>query len=297
VADVQPTFEGETWIRTFRGEKRSVLMAARFPPGPRRFDRVLVNVIDVTERNRVQRALEETRAELAHISRVTMLGELTASIAHEVSQPLAAVVSNGEAGLRWLDRPAPDLAEVRANIEEIVAQGRRAGDVVRRLRALSKNGASQRTRLDINEVIEEAVSLVERELREQGVSLRLDLEPNLPELSVDRIQLQQVIINLLINAMHAMATMDVREVCVSSRLPCAGKVEISVRDCGIGFDEDAMSRLFTAFYSTKPQGMGMGLSICRSIVEAHGGRIRAEPNEGPGATFKLSLPTEREVAP
>ncbi len=292
VAGRHDVFEGETQIRTFRGEKRSVLVAARFPPGPRRFDRVLVSVMDITERNKVQHALEQTRAELAHISRVTMLGELTASIAHEVNQPLTAVVSSGEAALRWLDRPVPDLDEVRANIEQIVTQGRRAGDVVRRLRALSKNSDPQRVSSDINEVVEEAVSLVERELRENGVSLRLELEPGLPEVSVDRVQLQQVIINLLINAMHAMATADVPEVCVTSHSASEGMVEISVSDCGIGLSDEAMARLFTAFYSTKPQGMGMGLSICRSIVETHGGRIRAQRNEGPGATFHLSLPAQ-----
>jgi two-component system sensor kinase FixL len=292
IANRADVFEGETQIRTFDAERRSVLVAARFPPGLCRFERVMVSVMDITERNKVQAALDEARAELAHISRVTMLGELTASIAHEVNQPLTAVVSGGEAGLRWLDRPSPDLMEVRANIEEIIAQGRRAGDVVRRLRALSKNSDPQRTALDINEVIRDAVSLVERELRERDVLLRLELEPGLPEISADQVQLQQVIINLVINAMHAMATVDVREVCVASRSPSEGMVQVSVSDCGIGLSEDAMSRLFAAFYTTKPQGMGMGLSICRSIVEAHGGRIRAERNAGPGATFHLCLPTK-----
>jgi two-component system, LuxR family, sensor kinase FixL len=296
VASRQDALEGEIAIKTLRGAKRSVLVAIRFPPGPRRFERVLVSLLDITERNKVQRALEETRAELAHISRVTTLGELTASIAHEVNQPLTAVVSNGEAGLRWLDRPVPDLGEVRSNIEHIIAQGRRAGDVVRRLRALSKNSDPQRVPIDINEAIEEAAGLVERELRDHGVSLRLELEPGLPELSVDRIQLQQVVINLVINAMHAMATVNVREVCVTSRSLQQGRVGISVSDCGIGLSDEAMSRLFTAFYTTKPQGMGLGLSICRSIIEAHGGRIRAERNEGPGAIFHICLPTQTEAA-
>jgi C4-dicarboxylate-specific signal transduction histidine kinase len=296
VADRQHLFEAESRIRTFRGEKRDVLLAVRFSPGASRFDRVLVSVFDITERNKVERDLEEARAELAHISRVTMLGELTASIAHEVNQPLTAVVSSGEAGLRWLDRPVPDLNEVRANIKHIVAQGRRAGDVVQRLRALSKNSDPLRAALDINDVVEEAVSLVDRELREHGVALKLELEAGLPEISVDRVQLQQVIINLLINAMHAMAMVDVREVCIASRRSAEDMVEISVSDCGIGLSEDDMARLFTAFYTTKPQGMGMGLSICRSIVEAHGGRIRAERNAEHGATFHLSLPTQQRIA-
>lgn len=295
VANGQDVFESESRIRTLRGGKRAVFVAVRFQPGPHRLKRVLVSVLDVTERNKVQRALEEARAELAHMSRVTMLGELTASIAHEVNQPLAAVVSNGEAGLRWLDRPVPDLAETRANIEQIIAQGRRAGDVVQRLRALSKNSDPQRTLLPVNEVVEEAVSLVDRELREQGVSLKLDLEPGLPAVWADRVQLQQVIINLLINAMHAMTEVNLREVSVAARQPSEGLVEISVSDCGIGLTDEAMSRLFTAFYTTKPQGMGMGLSICRSIIEAHGGRIWAERNGGTGATFRLSLPVHVEA--
>jgi signal transduction histidine kinase len=292
IAERRDVFEDETQIRTLDGEKRSVLVGIRFPPGPRRFERVLVSVTDITEREQAQAALDQARAELAHISRVTMLGELTASIAHEVNQPLTAVVSSGEAGLRWLNRPTPDLDEVRANIEQIVAQGRRAGDVVRRLRALSKNSDPQRTAVDINEVIRDAAGLVERELREHRVTLRLELTPGLAPVSVDQIQLQQVIINLLINAMHAMATVQIREVCVTSKSSADGAVQVSVSDCGIGLTDEAMSRLFTAFYTTKPQGMGMGLSICRSIVEAHGGRIRAERNSGPGATFHLCLPAQ-----
>jgi signal transduction histidine kinase len=296
VAKRRDFFEAETRIRTFHGEKRSVLLAVKFPPGPQRFDRVLVSIIDITERNKVLRALEQARAELAHISRVTMLGELTASIAHEVNQPLAAVVSNAEAAQRWLDRPMPDLSEARANIEQIIGQGRRAANVVQRLRALSKNSTPQRVPLDINEIVEEAASLVDRELREHSVSLRLDLAAGLNPVSVDRIQLQQVIINLLINAMHAMATVDVREITVASRSPSPGVVDIWVSDSGVGLSREAMARMFTAFYTTKPQGMGMGLSICRSIVGAHGGRIRAERNAGPGATFHISLPTLTEAA-
>jgi signal transduction histidine kinase len=227
---------------------------------------------------------------------VITLGELTASIGHEVNQPLSAVVTNGEACLRWLDRPVPELAEVRACVEQIVTQGRRAGDVVQRLRALSKNGEPQRARLSINDVIGEAVTLVERELDEHAISWKLKLEPGLPEVSGDRVQLQQVIINLVVNAVHAMEPAAVREMCVESLRSPAGLVHISVSDCGVGLDHENPSRLFMAFFTTKPQGMGMGLSICRSIVESHGGRIWAEQNEGPGATFHLTLPAVAETA-
>lgn len=294
VAERQPHFEDETEIQTLKGEKRFVLTAATFPPGPHAFERVLVSVTDITERTRTERALEEARTELAHISRVTTLGELTASIAHEVNQPLAAIVSNGEACLRWLDRPEPDLQEAHANLEQIIGQGRRAADVVERLRSLSKNSQSDRGAHDVNALIQDAVSLVEREMREKGVALKLELEADLPKVRIDRVQIQQVIINLLVNGLHAMETADVRELLVRSRRT-ASDVEISVIDNGVGLSKDAESRLFTSFYTTKPQGMGMGLSICRSIVEAHGGRIRAENNETAGATFSVTLPVRDEV--
>ncbi|WP_170937121.1 MULTISPECIES: ATP-binding protein [Rhodomicrobium] len=289
VAARRDYYEAESLLQTFKGEKRSVFVAATFAPEPHRFNSVLVSVMDITERNKVQRALEQARAELTHMSRVTMLGELTASIAHEVNQPLAAIVSNGQACLRWLDRPVPDMAEARANVEQIVGQGRRAANVVQRLRALSKNSGPQRIRLNINDVIKEAVSLVDQELREHEVSLRLELAPGLPKVSVDRIQLQQVIINLAINAMQAMRTVEERELRIASRMSQEGLVEIAVSDCGIGLSDAEMAQLFTAFYTTKPQGMGMGLSICQTIVEAHGGSIRAERNDGPGATFRVLL--------
>jgi signal transduction histidine kinase len=296
LAEGKGSFESEGQIQTFSGEKRSVLVAATFSPVPDRNDHVFVSVVDITERSRAERALQQARAELAYVSRVITLGELTASIAHEVNQPLSAVVTNGEACLRWLDRPVPDLAEARACIEQVVAQGRRAGDVVKHLRALSKNGDPQRTRLSVNDVIGEAVTLVERELDEHGITWKLKLEPRLPEISGDRVQLQQVIINLVVNAMHAMEPAIVRELSVESLRSPAGFVQISVRDCGVGLDDNALSRLFMAFFTTKPQGMGMGLSICRSIVESHGGRIWAERNEGPGATFHLTLPAVAETA-
>jgi two-component system, LuxR family, sensor kinase FixL len=294
--DGRDSFESETQIQSFSGERRAVLVAATFSPGPHRYDRVFVSSVDITERSRAERALAQTRLALAHVSRVTTLGELTASIAHEVNQPLSAIVTNAEACLRWLDRIVPDLTEARRCVEEIAAQGRRAGDVVQRLRALSKNSEPQRAPADVNEIIGEAIGLVERELSEHRVSFRFDAGLSLSEVSVDRVQIQQVIINLLVNAMHAMETLERRELVVLSREAAPDSVEITVRDSGVGLEAVALSGLFTPFYTTKPQGMGMGLSISRSIVEAHGGRIWAEPNEGPGVTFHVALPAVRKAA-
>ncbi|WP_170149544.1 sensor histidine kinase [Rhodoplanes roseus] len=291
------TFASETQIQTLHGERRSVLVRATFAPPPQRHQRVLVGVVDLTERTRFERALEEARLELAHASRVMTLGELAASIAHEVNQPLAAVVTNGEAGLRWLDRPVPDIAEVRACVEEIVTQGRRAAEVIQSLRAMSRKGEQQRAPVSINGVVTEALALVARELDGRGVSVLLDLEPGLPDVMVDRIQLQQVVVNLLVNAAHAMELVESRELRVESRLDPAGQVHVAVSDCGIGLSDQVMSRLFTAFHTTKPQGMGIGLSICRSIMDAHGGRIWAECNQGPGATFRLELPVAGSAVP
>lgn len=284
-------FEGANAIRSFNGERRSVLIAATFPPHMRQEEHVFVSVLDVTERSKTEQALEQTRAELAHVTRVATMGELTASIAHEVNQPLAAVVTQAEAALRWLRRTPPELGEVSDALNAIVLQGRRAGEVVRRLRAMSRDVEPSRMPIDINEVVQEAVALLRRELTDHAVELRLALAAGKLEVAGDRIQLQQVVINLMMNGMQAMDAAPARVLEIRSR-HLAEAVEIAVVDCGRGLPEADMTRLFTAFFTTREHGMGMGLSICRSIVESHGGRIRAERNAGmPGATFAFTLPT------
>ena len=243
-----------------------------------------------------EQALRKAQAELAHVTRVTMLGELTASIAHEVNQPLAAVVANAEASLRWLNREQPDLAAARRSVEWVINDGCRASDVIRRVRALAKKSDMETARLDLNHVVNEAITLVERELIKHRVSLRTELAPALPEILGDRVQLQQVIINLLINGIEAMApvTDRRRELLIRSGKSDTDQLILSITDSGIGISADNANRLFNAFFTTKSSGLGMGLSICRSIVEAHGGRMSASNNEGPGATFQLVLPLHRE---
>jgi len=252
---------------------------------------------DITERSQAQEALQVAQAELAHVSRLTTLGELMASIAHEVNQPLAGIVTNGEACLRWLNFDPPELGEVRSGLESIISDGVRASEVIWGLRALTKKTQSQRTRLDINELVEEVTKLVQRELLNNRVSLQLDLSQGLPNIMGDRVQLQQVVLNLIINGIQAMSSTDdrPRNMLVQSRLNEAGEVVVAVIDNGTGIDPAIADQLFGAFFTTKTSGLGMGLSICRSIIEAHGGKVIARNNQGPGATFQFTLPAGTAV--
>jgi PAS domain S-box-containing protein len=252
-------------------------------------------VTDVTSRKRAEAELHEAQANLAHVTRVTALGELAASIAHEVNQPLAAVVTNAAACLRWLDREPANLKEARSVAQSIVKDGNRAGEVIQRVRALV-NKTTDRKALHINEVVNEVMSLVQHELFSHRVALRLELAPALPPVLADRIQLQQVILNLVINGIEAMqpVTDRLRELVIRTRQDETDQVLVTVSDCGVGVAAEDVDRLFDAFFTTKSGGMGMGLSICRSIVDAHGGRLSASGKTGPGATFQFTLPLHQE---
>jgi C4-dicarboxylate-specific signal transduction histidine kinase len=248
---------------------------------------------EIRERQRAQEALQKAQAELAHVARVMTLGELTASISHEVNQPIAAVVTNGQVCLRLLALETPRPDDVRTTVERIVRDAHRASEVIQRIRALAKRTEPQMLSLDINEVIREAIMLVQREVLSHGVSLRTELASALPPVLGDRIQLQQVVINLLINGVEAMApvTDRPRDMLIRSQQPEAGQVLVAVQDSGIGIDSETAERLFSAFFTTKPSGMGMGLSISRSIIRAHGGRLWVSPNPDHGAAFQFTVPT------
>ncbi len=256
-------------------------------------------VLDLTERKRAEADARESEGrnrememELAHANRVATMGQLTASIAHEVKQPIAAAVSNAQAALLWLDRQPPDLEEVRQALASIVKDGMRAGDVVDHIRDLIKKAPPREDRLEINAAIREVIELTRGETGKNGVAVQAELADGLPLIRGDRVQLQQVMLNLIINAVEAMTGVSEgsRELLISTAKSETGGVRVAMRDSGPGLAPADLERLFTAFYTTKPKGLGLGLSICRSIVEAHGGRLWASANAPRGAVFQFALP-------
>jgi C4-dicarboxylate-specific signal transduction histidine kinase len=290
-----------------------VLEAVCLDPENREF---VGTVMDITAREQAEEAVSKAQAELAHVTRVTTLGELTATIAHEVNQPLAAVVTNANAGLRWLGGDSPNLTEAREAIRRIIRDGKRADEIIGRIRALAKKAPPQKDWLDLKETIGEVIAMAHSEVQRNRVSLQTKLANDLPLILGDRIQLQQVILNLLINAIQAMSGggEGPRELVVSSErvteIPGESEedtfqdkalahtegthVLIAVRDSGPGLDPKGLNRLFDAFYTTKPRGLGMGLAISRSIIEAHGGRLEAKVNAPRGAVFQFTLPIRDE---
>jgi two-component system, LuxR family, sensor kinase FixL len=253
---------------------------------------------DSTERKRAEDALRKAQTELAHVTRVMTVGELAASIAHEVNQPLTGVITNGNACLRWLGRTPPDVDEAREAVRRMIRDGSRASEVMARIRTLLRKAEPQKTRLAINDVIGEVIALAESEVHRNRVLLKTDLAADFPPVLADRIQLQQVLLNLMLNGMEAMraVTDRSRELIIRSQAEETDAIRVGVQDAGVGIDPQDMDRIFTAFFTTKPEGLGMGLAISRSIIEAHGGRLWATPNAGPGATFQFTLPPHRESA-
>jgi PAS domain S-box-containing protein len=249
-------------------------------------------VLDLTDRKRAERAYTQVQMELAHANRVATMGQLSASIAHEISQPLGATLSYANAASHWLDAQPPNLEEVRRDLGFIIESGARASEVIDRIRALVKKAPPRKDRLEINEAILQVIALAQNEMASNGVSVRTELAEALPAIQGDRVQLQQVILNLLINAIEAMSGMSEgpRELLFSTANTDSGGVLVAVRDSGPGLAPESVDRLFESFYSTKPSGLGMGLSICRSIIEAHHGRLWATANIPHGAVFQFTLP-------
>jgi PAS domain S-box-containing protein len=256
-------------------------------------------VVDITDRKRAEEALRQAQADLARVNRVMLLGEMTASIAHEINQPIAAVITNANAGLRWLRAGPPNLEEVHQALGRIVRDGNHAGAVIHRIRGLArKQLPARRDRSDLNEAIREAVALTQAEVQRHEVNLQMRLADDLPLVPGDRVQLQQVIINLVMNAVEAMDGQGYspRELTISSGTGSSSDVFVEVQDTGPGLDPADLDRPFQSFYTTKPDGMGLGLAISRSIVEAHGGRLSAAPNQLHGAVFRFTLPVDEPAS-
>jgi PAS domain S-box-containing protein len=249
-------------------------------------------IVDNTERKRAEEALQKAQAELARITRVATVGELTASIAHEINQPLTAVVSHASACRRWLGHEAPDLDEARKCLEHIIENGHRAGNVIKGIRSLVRKTPNEKELLNMNETVREVIALAAGELTKNTVVLSTELQPDMPMVVGDRVQLQQVLLNLILNSTEAMSGVDwpVRELVIGSQESKPGQVMVTLRDSGRGLGPHDPERIFDSFFSTKPGGLGLGLSISRTIVEAHGGRLWATQNNDMGATFSFTLP-------
>jgi PAS domain S-box-containing protein len=260
--------------------------------------RVLAVLIDISAGRRAEDALRAEQAELRRMARFTTVGAMTASIAHELKQPLAAIVTNGNAGLRWLDRPAPDLTEVRAALQRMVSEGHRASEIITSIRAMFGKEQQQRHSVSIDDLIREVLSALLDDLKSCGVALRLELLDGVNPVEADRVQLRQVLLNLVTNAMDAMKAVEDRPRVLQIRSEGLEQqwVVISVQDTGTGISAETKDRIFDAFFTTKSHGMGLGLSICRSIIEAHGGWLSASAAHPHGSTFQVMLPAQTRTA-
>jgi C4-dicarboxylate-specific signal transduction histidine kinase len=251
---------------------------------------------DITQRKMAEEALRQAQADLAHVSRMTTMGELTASLAHEVNQPIAAAVTNANTCLRWLTREPPDLEEAREAASRMAKDAARVADIVKRIRLLFRNVRPLRELVDVNEVIREMIVLLRGEATQYAISVRAELASDLPQVMGDRVQLQQVLMNLLLNGMEAMKDVDAtRELIINSQPAKNEQVVVSVSDTGVGLPPQQAEQIFNAFFTTKPNGTGMGLRISRSIIESHGGRLWAANNSARGASFCFTLPTKAET--
>lgn len=289
-----PTETDQLLVAVAANEAATAFQSARLIHQRRCAEEELRRARDELEMKVTERTAELRRmsAELARVTRVTTLGELAASIAHEINQPLTAIGANGTASLNWLARPEPDIARVREAVADIVSDAYRAADVMHRIRQLVTKSDPQLQRLDLNDVIRDVAALVRSEVQLHRASLRVALASALPPAMGDRVQLQQVIINLVMNGVEAMAAVDgrPRELVIRSNARAKGEVLVAVQDAGVGLDPRHVRHLFDAFFTTKPSGMGIGLSISRSIIEGHGGRLWATSNRTHGATFQFTLP-------
>ncbi len=288
------SYEAETTMRREDGTSIDVLLSCAFPKQPDDQVVVIVGLVDISERVAKEQELAKAQADLAHAARVATLGELMASIAHEVNQPLAAIVANGNAALRWLRRTEPDVAEAQAAIDRMVGEGRRASEIIARTRRMALKGGEEWASFDVAGMIDEAVDITRRQVTSLGSSIQAETDPGLPQIYGDRVQLQQVVINLIVNAAQAMAAFSAGARHVS--ITCTrndSELLIEVHDTGPGIDPDAVTRIFDAFYTTKSEGMGMGLSIAQTIIRSHDGTLQVHSDVTSGTVFRIALPVVR----
>jgi two-component system, LuxR family, sensor kinase FixL len=281
----------ETKIAAFDGTVIDVLFTVTYPERPEHYDSSLITMLDIGERLKTEAQLHQLQADFIHAARISTLGELATSIAHEVKQPLAAIVTNAETSLRWLKREDVSLSKLETLTSRVISNARRASDIVQRIRGMAVKHEPERTALDLNEVVEEALLVVRHDIDSRSIALSVKYGDRLPKMVGDRIQLQQVVVNLLVNSVQAIAQSGGR----TRRIECRtdadgdGAVAFTIRDTGPGIADENLDRIFESFFTTKDTGMGMGLAICQSIIVGHGGAIAAS-NHPDGAQFRFSLP-------
>jgi C4-dicarboxylate-specific signal transduction histidine kinase len=285
-------------MATFDGRVRDVVFSVTYPAPPEHLDTTFITIEDITERLRTEAQLRRLQADFAHAARVSMLGELATSIAHEVKQPLAAIVTNAETSLRWLAREEPNLTKARELIARVAASAQRANDIIQRVRSMAVKHEPERLALDLAEVVDEALHFVRHDLDARGITLlRVDAEP-LPLVVGDRVQLQQVVVNLLVNSIQAITQADAqRRIELKIDVDRTDAVTLSVHDTGPGVAETDLDCVFDGFFTTKDTGMGIGLSICQSIIAEHGGRIGVMNHPEGGAIFRVILPVGQDTPP
>ena len=290
----EPHYEGRGTIRTASGEAKLVLMSMSFPEDAADFERIVVGMIDITEREMTQKALLEAQAELTRAARAATVGALSASLAHELNQPLGALVVNAQTMLRWIDRDPPDVAAVRRSAERMIRDSQRASDIIHNTRSMLSHELQPPEHVDLLELIRETRALMDHDLGRDGVSVDVSYGENAKSVVAVRIELQQVLVNLLSNAIQAMSesSSPIRRLVIETARQDDRMVRISVRDFGPGIPEGAVDKLFAPFFTTKSAGMGMGLSICRSIMEMRGGELLARNHPDGGAVFDMIIPAE-----